>query len=98
MSKRVRVSAGQGHTEHLCELVRMDDPELLRRVKCALETRGIDAHIGDGSYGPWRQVRGFGPPRLMVRRRDLIYARWVAHTVGVDAWPDQPSAGDSPRP
>jgi hypothetical protein len=98
VSDRVRVSVAQQQPEHLCELVRMDDLEQLRRVRCALQTHGIDAHVADGSYGPWRQVRGFGPPRLMVRQRDLVYARWVAHAMGVDAWPDPSGAGDGPRP
>lgn len=73
----------------LSELVCLDDLDLLYRVKHALEARGLDTLVlGDPSS--WDFYRKPTRPRLLVRRRDLVYARWIADTLGVDAWPEQP--------
>jgi hypothetical protein len=75
--------------ESLCELVRLNDLERLYRVKHALEARGVWAEIwGDGWACRMRYARANPELRLMVRRRDLVCARWVAHAAGLDTWPD----------
>jgi hypothetical protein len=71
-----------------CELVRLNDLERLYDVKRALETRGVDAEVWGNWSGSWR-CSGSGELRLMVRQRDLVYARWVACAAGVDTWPDE---------
>jgi hypothetical protein len=73
----------------LCELHRLDDYEVLSDVVLVLEAKGIDADVwpekGMRSV-PWAS-RSW---RLMVRCRDLVYARWVAAAAGLDTWPDPP--------
>jgi hypothetical protein len=71
----------------LCALVGGDDLELMYRVVHALEARGVEAFVmGD----PAISARSRKPttPSVVVRRRDLVYARWVAWAAGVDAWPE----------
>jgi hypothetical protein len=80
--------------ERLHELVRLDDLERLYKVKLALESRGIEAAVWGRPSGRWRLPEPSGEPRLMVRQRDLVYARWVAHAAGLDVWPDAPDAGE----
>jgi hypothetical protein len=71
----------------LCALISSEDLSLVYRVKHALEAHGMEAFImGDPTI--IARQRKPTTPRLMVRRRDLVYARWVAYAVGVDAWPD----------
>jgi hypothetical protein len=78
----------------LCELVRLNDLGRLYDVKHALESRGIEALVCLGWLGGRRLAQGSGKPRLLVRQQDLVYARWVAHAVGVDAWPDDDEPGE----
>ena len=83
-------------TDELCELFHGDDLEQLFDVRQALAARGIDAQV----WGDWAGRGGARPHvmRLMVERRDLVYARWVAYAAGVDAWPDDAGsteAGDA---
>ena len=72
-----------------CELVSLNDLERLYDVKQALESHGVDAEVWGGRSGGWRRA-GSRELRLMVRQRDLVYARWVACAAGVDTWPDEP--------
>ena len=73
----------------VCELCRLDDPERLSEVEWALEARGIDADIWPETTrraAPWASRTS----RLMVRCKDLVYARWVAASAGLDTWPQEP--------
>jgi hypothetical protein len=81
----------------LCGLVCMQDLVRLHRVHSALASRGIDALPADRSVCPWRAARGFGPPRILVRPRDLMYARRVVYAAGVDTWPGDPSEHERPQ-
>jgi hypothetical protein len=76
----------------LCELHRLDDIERLSDVEQFLEARGIETDIWRESSG-WRPLGASRTSRLMVRCRDLVYARWIAHAAGLDTWPEEPSAG-----
>ncbi len=68
----------------LCALHRLDDIERLSDVVDALEARGIPSDIWDESGG---LPLGVHPGSvLMVRCRDLVYARWVAFAAGLDTW------------
>jgi len=81
--------------ESLCELVRLDDLERLYDVKHALEARGIGAEVWrDDWTGGRRYTGGSRELRLMVRQRDLVYARWVGHAAGLDTWPDEDGDGE----
>ena len=74
--------------ERPCELARLNDPDRLYDVQRALVARGIEAEVWDAEGGA-RRRRGVAPElRLMVRRQDLVYARWVAHAAGLDTWRD----------
>ena len=33
--------------------------------------------------------------RLMVRCRDVVYARWIAAGAGLDTWPDEDGEGQT---
>ena len=71
----------------LCELLRLDDYGVLSDVAQLLEARGIDADVWPEKARravPWASRAS----RLMVRCRDLVYARWVAAAAGLDAWPE----------
>ncbi len=71
----------------LCELHRLDDYEVLSDVALLLEARGIDADVWPEKArrsAPWASRSS----RLMVRCRDLVYARWVAAAAGLDTWPE----------
>lgn len=73
----------------LCELHRLDDYEVLSDVALILEARGIDADVWPEKgmrAVPWASRSS----RLMVRCRDLVYARWVSAAAGLDTWPDPP--------
>ena len=67
-----------GSTEDkICELHRLDDASALGDVAAALELRGIEADVwpvGAQRLTPWAADAW----RLMVRCRDVVYARWVA--------------------
>ena len=77
--------------ERMCELVSLDDVEQLYDIKDALESRGVYAEVhGAQLGGGWRRARARQTQRLVVRQRDLVYARWVAAAAGIDAWPDDP--------
>jgi len=76
----------------LCELHRLKDATPLATVAQVLEARGIEADVwpeNDKHLIPWSS----GTWRLMVRCRDVVYARWVAAAVGLDTWPDE-AAGE----
>jgi hypothetical protein len=70
----------------LCEL-HLGDDEVLSDVAALLEARGVDADLWPEKARrpfPWASRSS----RLMVRCRDLVYARWVAAAAGLDTWPD----------
>ena len=73
--------------DELSELFRSTDMGRAFDVRQALAARGVDAQV----WGGWGCGRGrsFGGEeiRVMVERRDLVYARWIAWGVGVDTWP-----------
>jgi hypothetical protein len=71
----------------LCELHRLDDYEVLSDVALMLEDRGIEADVWPEKARrsvPWASRSS----RLMIRCRDLVYARWVAAAAGLDTWPE----------
>jgi hypothetical protein len=71
----------------LCELHRLDDIERLYEVERALQAHGIETDIW-GVSRAGRFAASSRMSRLMVRCRDLVYARWVAYAAGLDAWPE----------
>ena len=76
----------------LCELCRLDDYEVLSDVALLLEARGIDADVWPEKARrsvPWASRSS----RLMVRCRDVVYARWVAAAAGLDTWPASEASG-----
>ncbi|HMK92774.1 MAG TPA: hypothetical protein VK576_07230 [Thermoleophilia bacterium] len=76
----------------VCELCRHPDGELLATVARFLEARGIEADVWPERF--WRAVPWASPSsRLMVRCRDLVYARWVAAAAGLDVWSDEVEDG-----
>ncbi len=79
--------------DELCELFCSTDIARAFDVRQALVARGVDVQV----WGGWACGRGRGfhgdELRVMVARRDLVYARWIAWGAGVDAWPDD-DAGD----
>lgn len=78
-----------GEPYELCELHRLRDLDRLSEVVDALEARGIDTDVWDKS-GSLRL--GVHPgSSVMVRCSDLVYARWIAYSVGVDTWQDAPA-------
>ena len=64
------------------------DASALADAAQALEAHGIDADV-------WpERNRGLLPRtartwRLMVRCRDVVYARWVAAAAGLDTWTER---------
>jgi hypothetical protein len=73
----------------VCELCRLEDLDRLSEVEWLLESRGIEADIWPETGKravPWAARSS----RLMVRCRDLVYARWVAAAAGLDTWPPAP--------
>ena len=80
----------------LVELVRLRDIERIFDVKQALAARGVDSEVWGNWIGNWHGAGGQPKLRLMVRPRDLVYARWVAYAAGIDAWPDE-NDGDAAR-
>ena len=77
----------------LCELHRLGDYEVLSDVAQILEARGIEADVWPERArraAPWASRSS----RLMVRCRDLVYARWVAAAAGLDTWPEAASGED----
>ncbi|HEY5472728.1 MAG TPA: hypothetical protein VIK32_06000 [Candidatus Limnocylindrales bacterium] len=77
----------------LCELHRLDDSAVLSDVAQYLEARGIEADVWPEKARravPWASRSS----RLMVRCRDLVYARWVAAAAGLDTWPEAPVGQD----
>jgi hypothetical protein len=79
----------------LCELARLTDLGRLYDVKHALEARGIEAEIWGDWGGGKRHPGSRRTPRLMIRQRDLVYARWVACAAGLDVWPDEPGESEA---
>ncbi len=77
----------------LCELHRLDDLDRLSDVEAVLQAHGIDTDIQDESGG-W-SLRPHRGSLLMVRCRDLIYARWVAYEAGLDTWPDDTATAEN---
>ena len=74
-----------------CELTRLSDPDRLYEVQRALAARGVEAEVWDAEGGGRRRRGAVAPElRLMVRRQDVVYARWVAHAAGLDTWRDEP--------
>lgn len=82
-------------TDELCELCHGADLAQLFDVRQALAARRIAAQV----WGDWAGRGGVRPHemRVMVERRDLVYARWVAYAAGVDTWPDDDADEDAPR-
>ena len=78
----------------LCELHRLADLDQLSELERALASRGIEADIW-GDARAWSSFRGSRESRLMVRCRDLVYARWVAAGLGLDTWPEEEGAGEA---
>jgi hypothetical protein len=78
----------------LCELYRANDFELLYRVAKALEGRGIGSDVR-GRPGIWRAARSSGKSALVVPCKDLVYARWVAFSAGLNTWPEESIASES---
>ncbi len=74
--------------EHLCEVISVEKLGRLYEIKEALEKRGIYVEIRRDVAGNVRRVRDHRAPRLMVRERDLVYARWIAYAAGLDPWTD----------
>jgi hypothetical protein len=71
----------------ICELHRLDDAAALGDVARRLEAHGIDTDlwaVRGGRLTPWAGHAW----RLMVRCRDVVYARWIAAGAGLDTWPD----------
>jgi hypothetical protein len=71
----------------LCELYHHSDYATLSDMAQILEARGIDADVWPERARrsvPWASRTS----RLMVRCRDLVYARWVAAAAGLDTWPE----------
>jgi len=82
-----------GDQNKLCELHRLDDSAVLSDVAQYLEARGIEADVWPEKARravPWASRSS----RLMVRCRDLVYARWVAAAAGLDTWPEAPVGQD----
>ncbi|NLE22188.1 MAG: hypothetical protein GX624_05345 [Actinobacteria bacterium] len=72
----------------LCELHRLDDASALGDVARSLETHGIEADVWpEGHRGLLPRVARTW--RLMVRCRDVVYARWVAAAAGLDTWTER---------
>jgi hypothetical protein len=83
--------------EGICELLRLNDLERIFAVRDVLQAHGIDAVVWSCSPRGVRHQASSGELRLMVRRRDLVEARWAARAAGVDVWWDEPreaAAGD----
>ena len=76
--------------ERPCELTRLSDSDRLYHVQRALVARGVEAEVWDLEGGARRRKGVASDLRLMVRCRDLVYARWVAHAAGLDTWRDAP--------
>ena len=74
--------------ERMCEVVRFDDLSRLYDVKRSLEERGVYAEVREDLFGGRLRTRDRAIPRLVVRERDLVYARWVVYAAGFDPWPD----------
>jgi hypothetical protein len=73
--------------DRLCELHRLGDAAALGDVAQALELHGVEADVWavpGRRLTPWAS----GAWRLMVRCRDVVYARWIAAAAGLDTWPD----------
>ena len=80
--------------DSLCELHRLDDASALGAAAAALESRGIEADVwpaGTRRSTPWAADAW----RLMVRCRDVVYARWIAAAAGLDTWPDEEGTGEA---
>lgn len=74
--------------ERLCELVRLTRLDQLYALRHTLERRGVFAEIWRDDIGGLRRpLAGLGYSRLMVWERDVVYARRVAATFGLDRWP-----------
>jgi hypothetical protein len=54
-----------------------------------LEARGIESDVWDQSGGPPLSVHAGSS--VMVHCSDLVYARWIAYSVGIDTWLDAPA-------
>jgi hypothetical protein len=81
----------------ICELHRLDDAAALGDVVRRLEAHGIEADlwaVRGSILTPWAE-RAW---RLMVRCRDVVYARWIAAGAGLDTWPDEDAEDDPDRP
>ena len=75
----------------LCELHRLADGAALAEVARALEAHGIESDVWPERRRrlvPWAATDW----RLMVRCRDVVYARWLAAAHGLDTWPDASAA------
>jgi hypothetical protein len=80
----------------LCELVRLGDLSRLYELKARLQQRAVPAEVQtDWIFGVRGYRRSTRSLRLMVRSRDLVYARWILSEAGLDVWPtDDDDDGD----
>ena len=74
--------------ERMCEVTRLNELGRLYSIKRALEERGVYAEVREDVFGGRLRIRDRSTPRLVVRERDLVYARWVVYAAGVDPWPE----------
>ena len=90
-----RIRGAMSSTEdRICELHRLDDASALGDAAAALEQHGIDADVRPvraQRLTPWAADAW----RLMVRCRDVVYARWVAAAAGLDTWPNEEDAEEA---
>lgn len=70
------------------ELARLESLERTYDLKCALSARGLEARVVDGRSVGWLGASHI-TYSVVVRSRDLVYARWIADSIGIDAWPDE---------
>jgi hypothetical protein len=68
------------------ELARLESLERAYDLKCALSARGLQALVADRRSGAWCGA-GQTTHIVVIRQRDLVYARWIADSIGIDAWP-----------
>jgi hypothetical protein len=78
-----------GEQYELCELHRLRDLDRLSVLVDALEARGIESDVWDKSGGLSQALHPGSS--VMVQCSDLVYARWIAYSVGVDTWLDAPA-------
>jgi hypothetical protein len=68
------------------ELTRLDSLERAYDLKCELAARGLQALVVDRCSRGWVGA-GSRTHKVLISARDLVYARWIADSIGIDAWP-----------